>query len=249
MLSFLKSRTPTGTLKMNKRVVIGVAASLVAVAMLAWSATSSAHEGEHHSPGGNGQPGGAALTALGPTPCVERHGLHLPVQQHRSGRAPAHRGHRRHGERRHHRERGVGLDRPADGQGVRHPRPLERRRVRGRVEPGSARPPRQPADAYYEFALAHPEGLPKPCLRRRRRYRRPARDAGLRPDAAARGRVAARHVQRDGPLRRLQHGSHDSHQRGDGLPLRRREHAHAGQDRRGGHLRRAQSGRGRAARR
>ncbi len=55
---------------MNKRVVIGVAASLVAVAMLAWSTSSSAHEGEHHSPGGNGQPGGAALTALGPTPCT-----------------------------------------------------------------------------------------------------------------------------------------------------------------------------------
>ena len=69
-MSCLKWQTPTGTVKMNKRVVIGVAAALVAVAMLAWSATSSAHEGEHHSPGGNGQPDGAALTAMGPTPCV-----------------------------------------------------------------------------------------------------------------------------------------------------------------------------------
>jgi choice-of-anchor B domain-containing protein len=53
---------------MNKRTLIGVAAALAAVTLLVWS--SSAHEGEHHSPGGNGQPGGAPLSALGLTPCV-----------------------------------------------------------------------------------------------------------------------------------------------------------------------------------
>jgi choice-of-anchor B domain-containing protein len=46
-----------------------LAASLAAVAaFVGWS--TLAHEGEHHSPGGNGQPGGAALTAQGFTPCV-----------------------------------------------------------------------------------------------------------------------------------------------------------------------------------
>ena len=32
--------------------------------------TALAHDGEHHSPGGNGQPGDVPLTALGSTPCV-----------------------------------------------------------------------------------------------------------------------------------------------------------------------------------
>ncbi|HLM56141.1 MAG TPA: choice-of-anchor B family protein [Pyrinomonadaceae bacterium] len=41
---------------------------LFALGFAAWS--SLAHDGEHHSPGGNGQPGGAPLSAQGPTPCV-----------------------------------------------------------------------------------------------------------------------------------------------------------------------------------
>ncbi|MDQ3804941.1 MAG: choice-of-anchor B family protein [Acidobacteriota bacterium] len=48
-----------------------LAASVAAVAVLAAAGWSSlAHEGEHHSPGGNGQPGNQPLTAMGLTPCV-----------------------------------------------------------------------------------------------------------------------------------------------------------------------------------
>src|SRR6185436_5200994 len=43
-------------------------ALLAAVGLLGWSAL--AHEGEHHSPGGNGQPNDAPLTALTTVPCV-----------------------------------------------------------------------------------------------------------------------------------------------------------------------------------
>jgi len=54
---------------MRKKVLISVAFVLsVAALALAWS--TLAHEGEHHSPGGNGQPDNAALAALGFTPCV-----------------------------------------------------------------------------------------------------------------------------------------------------------------------------------
>ncbi len=64
---------------MNQRILLGVAASLFAVlCILAWP--SSAHEGEHHSAGGNGQPGGAPLNAMSFTPCVERPRLYVPVQ-------------------------------------------------------------------------------------------------------------------------------------------------------------------------
>ena len=41
---------------------------LCAAGLAVWSAR--AHEGEHHSAGGNGQPGGAPLVAMGFTPCV-----------------------------------------------------------------------------------------------------------------------------------------------------------------------------------
>src|SRR5919205_1291851 len=53
---------------MNKRRIV-IALSLLSVLGLAvWSAL--AHEGEHHSPGGNGQPNDAPLTALTDVPCV-----------------------------------------------------------------------------------------------------------------------------------------------------------------------------------
>src|SRR4051812_393462 len=51
----------------NRRAVVYLAI-LAAVCLAAWSAL--AHEGEHHSPGGNGQPGDAPMSAQGFTPCV-----------------------------------------------------------------------------------------------------------------------------------------------------------------------------------
>jgi len=41
---------------------------LLALSFAVWSAL--AHDGEHHSPGGNGQPGDVPLRAMGSTPCV-----------------------------------------------------------------------------------------------------------------------------------------------------------------------------------
>ncbi|HEU4597064.1 MAG TPA: choice-of-anchor B family protein [Pyrinomonadaceae bacterium] len=54
---------------MRNKVLICVAV-LVSVAAFAFGWSSLAHEGEHHSPGGNGQPNNQALVALGFTPCV-----------------------------------------------------------------------------------------------------------------------------------------------------------------------------------
>src|SRR5215211_2460961 len=51
----------------TRRIVIPVAL-LSVLGLAVWSAL--AHEGEHHSPGGNGQPGGAPLTAMANLPCV-----------------------------------------------------------------------------------------------------------------------------------------------------------------------------------
>jgi choice-of-anchor B domain-containing protein len=53
---------------MNTRRAIVSLAILAALCLIAWSVL--AHEGEHHSPGGNGQPGDAPLAAQGFTPCV-----------------------------------------------------------------------------------------------------------------------------------------------------------------------------------
>ncbi|HYE12993.1 MAG TPA: choice-of-anchor B family protein [Pyrinomonadaceae bacterium] len=54
---------------MRKRLLLLTAlAALCALAALGWP--SRAHDGEHHSPGGNGQPGGAPLAAQGFTPCL-----------------------------------------------------------------------------------------------------------------------------------------------------------------------------------
>ncbi|HVF45156.1 MAG TPA: choice-of-anchor B family protein [Pyrinomonadaceae bacterium] len=53
---------------MNTRRVIVSLAILASLSLVAWSVL--AHEGEHHSPGGNGQPGDAPLAAQGFTPCV-----------------------------------------------------------------------------------------------------------------------------------------------------------------------------------
>ena len=53
---------------MNNRRAVVYLTILAAVCLVAWS--TLAHEGEHHSPGGNGQPGDAPLTAQGFTPCV-----------------------------------------------------------------------------------------------------------------------------------------------------------------------------------
>ena len=54
---------------MKRKLLLAAVAALAAFAAAGWS--SLAHEGEHHSPGGNGQPGGRALTAMGLTPCVD----------------------------------------------------------------------------------------------------------------------------------------------------------------------------------
>src|SRR5215207_2803209 len=51
----------------TRRIVIPLAL-LSVLGLAVWSAL--AHEGEHHSPGGNGQPGGAPLTAMANLPCV-----------------------------------------------------------------------------------------------------------------------------------------------------------------------------------
>jgi choice-of-anchor B domain-containing protein len=53
---------------MNRRKVFVSLVVLSALCLAAWSAL--AHEGEHHSPGGNGQPGDAPLAAMASTPCV-----------------------------------------------------------------------------------------------------------------------------------------------------------------------------------
>jgi choice-of-anchor B domain-containing protein len=53
---------------MSTRKLVVVFALLSAASLAVWSAR--AHEGEHHSPGGNGQPGDAALSAVVNTPCV-----------------------------------------------------------------------------------------------------------------------------------------------------------------------------------
>jgi choice-of-anchor B domain-containing protein len=53
---------------MNNRKAVVYLAILAAVCLVAWSAL--AHEGEHHSPGGNGQLDNAPMSAQGFTPCV-----------------------------------------------------------------------------------------------------------------------------------------------------------------------------------
>src|SRR5215204_3695653 len=53
---------------MSNRKLLVVFTLLFAVSLVVWSAR--AHEGEHHSPGGNGQPDGAPLAAMANTPCV-----------------------------------------------------------------------------------------------------------------------------------------------------------------------------------
>ncbi|HEX8559138.1 MAG TPA: choice-of-anchor B family protein [Pyrinomonadaceae bacterium] len=53
---------------MKTRKILLVAAPLFAACFAVW--TAGAHEGEHHSPGGNGQPDGAPLSAMADTRCV-----------------------------------------------------------------------------------------------------------------------------------------------------------------------------------
>src|SRR5688572_27784825 len=53
---------------MSTRRIVITSALLLAACLAVWSAR--AHDGEHHSPGGNGQPGDTPLTAMGYTPCV-----------------------------------------------------------------------------------------------------------------------------------------------------------------------------------
>ena len=53
---------------MNTRRAIVSLAILAALCLIVWSVL--AHEGEHHSPGGNGQPGDAPMVAMAFTPCT-----------------------------------------------------------------------------------------------------------------------------------------------------------------------------------
>ena len=53
---------------MNRRFKIYLATLLGVISLLAFS--SSAHEGEHHSPGGNGQLNNEPLAPMSFTPCV-----------------------------------------------------------------------------------------------------------------------------------------------------------------------------------
>jgi choice-of-anchor B domain-containing protein len=54
---------------MSLRKIVIPLALLSGLSVAVWSAL--AHEGEHHSPGGNGQPGDAPLAAMGFTPCAD----------------------------------------------------------------------------------------------------------------------------------------------------------------------------------
>ena len=58
---------PQSVKNMKRRIVIPLALLFV-LCLVVWSAL--AHEGEHHSPGGNGQPNDAPLTAATNVPCV-----------------------------------------------------------------------------------------------------------------------------------------------------------------------------------
>jgi choice-of-anchor B domain-containing protein len=53
---------------MRNRTTVVTLALLFTVSLVVWAV--GAHEGEHHSPGGNGQPNDAPLTAMTLTPCV-----------------------------------------------------------------------------------------------------------------------------------------------------------------------------------
>jgi choice-of-anchor B domain-containing protein len=53
---------------MRIRTVVITLALLFALSLAVWAV--GAHEGEHHSPGGNGQPNDAPLSAMSSTPCV-----------------------------------------------------------------------------------------------------------------------------------------------------------------------------------
>jgi len=53
---------------MNRRFKIYLSTLLGVISLLAFS--SSAHEGEHHSPGGNGQLNNEPLAPMSFTPCV-----------------------------------------------------------------------------------------------------------------------------------------------------------------------------------
>src|ERR1051325_10023474 len=64
---------------MNNRRAVASLAFLAVVCLVAWSVL--AHEGEHHSPGGNGQPGDAPLAAMGFTPCVNGHAGTFPCDK------------------------------------------------------------------------------------------------------------------------------------------------------------------------
>jgi choice-of-anchor B domain-containing protein len=55
--------------EMSFRKIVIPLALLSGLSLAVWSAL--AHEGEHHSPGGNGQPGDAPLAAMGFTPCAD----------------------------------------------------------------------------------------------------------------------------------------------------------------------------------
>jgi LVIVD repeat len=53
---------------MRNRTLVVTLALLFVVSLAVWSVL--AHEGEHHSPGGNGQPNDAPLSAMSLTPCT-----------------------------------------------------------------------------------------------------------------------------------------------------------------------------------
>src|SRR5918992_452281 len=53
---------------MSIRRIVVTLTLLYALSLVVWSAL--AHDGEHHSPGGNGQPGDAPLAAMANVPCV-----------------------------------------------------------------------------------------------------------------------------------------------------------------------------------
>ncbi|HYN84911.1 MAG TPA: choice-of-anchor B family protein, partial [Pyrinomonadaceae bacterium] len=61
--------TPARKFKRNVRPVSLALALLCAALLATWPTV--AHEGEHHSPGGNGQPNDAPLAAMSFTPCVD----------------------------------------------------------------------------------------------------------------------------------------------------------------------------------
>ena len=116
------------------------------------------------------------------------------------------------------------MDRPGDRQGLGAGRALGRHGLRRHQQP--RQPPLRrraaPDRGRHREPLARHQGVPRPRLHRRRR-RRIARRADLRPHPAQGRRGPAGDLRRDRPLRRHPQRPQHRHQRGVGDGVRGRE--------------------------